>query len=255
MKLEGKVAIVTGSTKGIGKGIATEFFKEGAKVVISSRKEAEAKAFAAELDPTGEKAIGIRCDVTSVDDIKALIAGTVEKFGKIDILVNNAGYHNSKGIEDNMSDEEFDFILKTNLYSMYYCVKYALPYLKETKGNIISTSSMVAKNGQAHSCAYTTSKAGQLGMTKNLAMDLAKYGIRVNVICPGWIESPLVDEWFEAQEDPEASRNYVYTSHPLGRIGTPTDCGRACVFLASDADAGFLTGVEIDVEGAITFGY
>jgi NAD(P)-dependent dehydrogenase (short-subunit alcohol dehydrogenase family) len=92
-------------------------------------------------------------------------------------------------------------------------------------------------------------------MTKNLAMDLAKYGIRVNAICPGWIESPLVDEWFEAQEDPEAAKNYVYTSHPLGRIGTPTDCGRACVFLASDADAGFLTGVEIDVEGAITFGY
>lgn len=255
MKLLGKVAIVTGSTKGIGKGIAEEFVKEGAKVVISSRKENEAKAVALELDPTGENTIGIRCDVSVIEDVKNLVAKTVERFGKIDILVNNAGYHNSKGIEDDMDEDEFDFIIRTNLHSMYYCTKYALPYLKETKGNIISTSSMVAKNGQAHSCAYTASKGGQLGMTKNLAMDLAKYGIRVNVICPGWIESPLVDEWFEAQEDPAAARDYVYNNHPLGRIGTPTDCGRACVFLASDEDAGFLTGVELDIEGAITFGY
>ena len=114
---------------------------------------------------------------------------------------------------------------------------------------------MVGKVGQPNACAYAATKGGLLGMTRNMALDLAKYGIRVNAICPGWIDTPLVDEWFEAQEDPEASRKYIYGAHPVGRIGTPEDCGRACVFLASDEDAGFLTGVLLDIDGGITLGY
>lgn len=254
MKLKDKVAIVTGSTKGIGEGIIRELSAEGAKVTVVARHEEEGVKLAKELGSDEGRAIFVKTDVTKVEDVKNMVAKTIEAFGKIDILVNNAGYHNSKGLEA-LSDEDWDLILKTNLYSMYYCSKYCLEYLKETKGTIISTSSMVGKVGQGNACAYAATKGGQLAMTRNMAIDLAKYGIRVNAILPGWIESPLVDEWFAAQEDPEASKKYIYGAHPIGRIGTPKDCGRAVVFLASQEESGFLTGVLLDIDGGITLGY
>ncbi len=254
MKLKDKVAIVTGSSKGIGVGIAEEMAKEGAKVVVTSRHADEAEKVAEGIRQNGGEALVVQCDVSDVDSVKNLVAKTIEAYGKIDILVNNAGFHNSKGIEA-LTDDDWDFIMKTNLYSNYYCVKYALEYLKETKGNIIMMSSMVGKVGQGDSCAYSATKGGILAMCRNLAIDLAKYGIRVNAICPGWIQTPLVDHWFNVQEDPEAARAYVNANHPLGRIGTPFDCGRAAVFLASDEDAGFLTGVQLDIDGGITLGY
>ncbi len=254
MKLKDKVAIVTGSSKGIGEGIARVFSAEGAKVVIAARHEELGMKIAKELGSDEGRAIFVKTDVSDVESVKNLIAKTVETFGQIDILCNNAGYHNSKGIEA-LTDEDFDFVIKTNLYSTYYCSKYALEYLKKTKGCIINTSSMVAKVGQNDACAYAATKAGQIGMARNMALDLAKYGIRVNVICPGWIATPQVDAWFDMQPDPAASRKYIYETHPLGRIGTGEDCGKAALFLACPEDSGFLTGITIDVDGGITLGY
>jgi len=115
-------------------------------------------------------------------------------------------------------------------------------------------SSMVGLVGQGDSCAYSSTKGAQVAMTKNMALDLAKYGIRVNAICPGWIETPLVDNWFNLQDDPEASRAYVFANHPLGRIGTGIDCGYAALYLASE-EASFITGVALPVDGGITLGY
>lgn len=254
MKLQGKVAIVTGSSKGIGAGVAKVFSEEGARVVVVARHEAEGKAMADMLGREKGMAIYIHTDVSDPKSVESMIAETIKAFGRIDILVNNAGFHNSKGIEA-ITDEEFDYILKTNLYSTYYCSKYALPYLKETKGCIIHMSSMVGLVGQGNACAYAATKGGQIAMAKNMALDLAKYGVRVNVICPGWIETPLVDHWFAVQPDEKAAREYIYSAHPVGRIGTSEECGKAALFLACPEDSGFITGITLNLDGGITLGY
>ncbi|MHB9071789.1 MAG: SDR family NAD(P)-dependent oxidoreductase, partial [Sedimentisphaerales bacterium] len=219
MKLEGKVAIVTGSSKGIGEGIARIFSKEGAKVVITCRHEDEGRKMADELGAKKGNAIFIKMDVTKSADVQSLIKKTIEVYGKLDILVNNAGYHLSKNAEET-SEEEWEFIQNTNLRSTFLCSKYAIPYLKKTKGNIINISSMVGVVGQPNAAAYSATKGGQIAMTKNMAIDFAPDGIRVNVICPGWIATPLVEDWFSQQKNPSEARKYIYAQHPLGRIGT-----------------------------------
>lgn len=253
MKLKDKVAIVTGSSKGIGEGIAKEFSLEGAKVVVVCRNEQEGNAMAKELGSEEGRAIFVKTDVTDTESIQQMIEVTAKTFGRIDILVNNAGYHISKNIEQT-SEEEFDFLQKTNLYSTFRCSKYALPYLKKTQGNIIHISSMVGLVGQPNATAYAATKGGQIGMMRNMAIDLAQYKIRVNAICPGWIQTPLVEDWFSQQEDEEAARKYIYAQHPIGRIGTIEDCGKAAVYLASD-DGSFVTGITLNLDGGITLGY
>ena len=253
MKLKDKVAIVTGSSKGIGEGIARVFSREGAKVVVVCRtKDAGEKM--AELLGAGEgRAVFIRTDVTSSESIRNMLNTTIKTFGKLDILVNNAGYHISKNIEET-SEEEWEFIINTNLRSTFLCSKYAIPHLRKTKGNIVNISSMVGLVGQPNAGAYSATKGGQIAMSKGMAIDFAPDGIRVNVICPGWIQTPLVDDWFSQQEDPEAAHKYIFGQHPLGRIGTIEECGKAALYLASD-DAGFVTGITLNIDGGITLGY
>jgi len=253
VKLKDKVAIVTGSSKGIGEGIARVFSSEGAKVVVVCRNEEEGKMMAEELGMNEGRAIFVKTDVKSGDSVRSMIDRTIEAFGRLDIMVNNAGYHISKSIEDT-TEEEWEFIIDTNLRSTFLCSKYAIPYLKKTKGSIINISSMVGLVGQANAAAYSATKGGQIAMTKNMAIDLARYGIRVNAICPGWIQTPLVDDWFSQQKDPEASRKYIFELHPAGRIGTIEECGKAALYLASE-DADFITGITLNIDGGITLGY
>lgn len=253
MKLEDKVAIITGSSKGIGEGIARVFAAEGARVVIVSRNEEEGQKIAEELGGPDGRSIFIKTDVTSRESIQELIAAAVSTFGRLDILVNNAGYHISKNVEET-SEDEWEFILSTNLRSTFLCSKYAIPYLRQTKGNIINISSMVGLVGQPNAGAYSATKGGQIAMSKGMAIDFAKDGIRVNVICPGWIQTPLVEDWFSQQQDPVASRQYIYSQHPLGRIGTIEECGKAALYLASE-DAAFVTGITLNIDGGITLGY
>jgi len=253
MKLKDKVAIVTGSSKGIGEGIARVFVKEGAKVVVVCRTEAAGQKMADELGAADGRAIFIRTDLTKTEEIKPMIDKTIETFGKLDILVNNAGYHLSKNVEVT-TDEEWEFIQNTNLRSTFLCSKHAIAHLRKTKGNIINISSMVGVVGQPNAGAYSATKGGQIAMSKGMAIDFAPDGIRVNVICPGWIQTPLVEDWFGQQDDPEASRKYIYSQHPLGRIGTIEECGTVAAFLASD-EASFVTGAVIAVDGGVTLGY
>jgi NAD(P)-dependent dehydrogenase (short-subunit alcohol dehydrogenase family) len=253
MKLQGKVAIITGSSKGIGEGIARVFSAEGAKVVVVSRNEQEGLKMAHELGSEDGRAIYMKTDVTSSESIKELVRITVATFGRLDILVNNAGYHISKNVEET-SEEEWEFIMNTNLRSTFLCSKYAIPHLRQTKGNIINISSMVGLVGQPNAGAYSATKGGQISMSKGMAIDFAKDGIRVNVICPGWIQTPLVEDWFSQQADPEGSRQYIYDQHPLGRIGTIEECGRAALYLASE-DSAFVTGITLNIDGGVTLGY
>ncbi len=253
MRLKDKVAIVTGASKGIGAGIARIFSKEGARVVVICRTEEAGRRMADELGAAEGRSIFIRTDITKIDDIRNMIDKTVEAFGKLDILVNNAGYHISKNAEET-SEEEWDFIQNTNLKSTFLCSKYAIPELKKTKGCIINISSMVGQVGQPNAAAYSATKGGQIAMTRNMAIDYAPDGVRVNVICPGWIATPLVEDWFGQQNDPEAARAYIYGQHPLGRIGTIEECGHLAAFIASK-EAGFITGSIFDIDGGVTLGY
>jgi NAD(P)-dependent dehydrogenase (short-subunit alcohol dehydrogenase family) len=253
MKLKDKVAIVTGSSKGIGEGIVRVFAREGAKVVITCRTETEGKSLTDELLTSGAEAMFIRTDVTRSQGIQSMIRQTVDTFGKLDILVNNAGYHLSKNVEET-SEDEWEFIINTNLRSTFLCSKYAIPHLRLAKGTIINISSMVGVVGQPNAGAYSASKGGQIAMTKNMAIDFAPDGIRVNVICPGWIQTPLVEDWFSQQKDPDAARKYIFGQHPLGRIGTIEECGQVAAFLASE-EAAFITGTVITLDGGITLGY
>ena len=254
MKLADRVAIVTGSSKGIGEGIARVFSREGAKVVIVCRTESEGMRVAESLGAPDGRALFIRADVSSGESVRNLIDRALGAFGRLDILVNNAGYHISKNVEDT-SEEEWEFIQNTNLRSTFLCCKYAIPHLRKTRGNIINISSMVGLVGQANAGAYSATKGGQIAMSRGMAIDFARDGIRVNVICPGWIQTPLVDDWFGQQEDEAAARNYIYGRHPIGRIGTIEECGKAAVFLACDQDSSFITGITLNIDGGITLGY
>jgi len=253
MKLKNKVAIVTGSSKGIGEGIARVFAREGAKVVVTCRTEEAGKKITGELLDAGGTAIFVKTDVTSSQDVQFMINKVIQTFGRLDILVNNAGYHISKNVQET-SEEEWEFIINTNLRSTFLCSKYALPHLRKVKGTIINISSMVGLVGQPNAGAYSATKGGQIAMTRNMAIDFAPDGVRVNVICPGWIQTPLVEDWFTQQKDPEAARKYIFGQHPLGRIGTIDECGQAAAFLASD-EASFMTGSIITLDGGITLGY
>ena len=254
MVLKDKVAIITGGGRGIGKGIAEAFIHEGACVIIADKNEAngsEVVETLKQIKPDG--ALFIKTDVTSSESIQKMINDTIKSFGQIDILVNNAGYHISKSVE-NTSEDEWEYIINTNLRSTFLASKYSIPHLRVTQGCIINISSMVGIVGQNNAGAYAASKAGQLGLTRNMALDLAADKIRVNAICPGWIQTPLVEDWFSQQPDPEESKKHIFSIHPLGRIGTVEDVGKAAVFLASDHSS-FITGTEIKIEGAITLGY
>ncbi len=254
MKLENKVAIVTGSSKGIGEGIARVFSRAGAKVVVVCRTEEAGLKMAQELGASEGKAIYVKTDVTSSESIRNMIDTTIKAFGKLDILVNNAGYHLSKNVEET-SEQEWEFIQNTNLRSTFLCSKYAIPHLRKTRGNIINISSMVGLVGQPNAGAYSATKGGQIAMGKGMAIDFAPDGIRVNVICPGWIQTPLVEDWFSQQKDPEAARKYIFGQHPVGKIGTIEDCGKAALFLACNDDSDFVTGITLNIDGGVTLGY
>ena len=253
MKLKEKIAIVTGSTRGIGQGIARVFSHEGACVVVVARGEESGEKMADELGARNKKAIFIKTDVSDSASVQNMIKTTIDTFGKLDILVNNAGYHISKNVEET-SEEEWEFIIKTNLRSTFLCSKYALPHLRKTRGCIINISSMVGLVGQPNAGAYSATKGGQIAMSKGMALDFAKDGIRVNVICPGWIQTPLVDDWFSQQKDEKAAREYIFGAHPLGRIGTSEECGLAALYLASN-DSSFVTGITLNIDGGISLGY
>lgn len=253
MRMQGKAAIVTGSTKGIGLGIARVFAQEGAMITVVSRGE-RGEETAEELRQLGAAdAFFVATDVRDSQMIQAMIAQTVERFGRLDVLVNNAGYHISKNAQDT-SEEEWEFLIQTNLRSTFLCSKYAIPHLLKTKGSIINISSMVGLVGQPNAVAYSATKGGQIAMTKSMAIDLAPYGVRVNAICPGWITTPLVDDWFSQQPDEQAARKYIYGVHPMGRIGTIEECGKAALFLATE-DSSFITGVALPIDGGVTLGY
>lgn len=251
--LEGKVIIITGGAKGIGLGCARVMARHGASIVIADIDEEAGPKAQADLRAMGAQALFVPTDVSQSEPVRQMVEQTIAEYGRLDCVLNNAGTHISKTVFDH-TEEDWDLIINTNLKSYFLCTKAALDHLVASKGSITNMSSMVGLVGQSRATAYAASKGGIVAMTKSLALDLAPYGVRVNCICPGWVETPLVEHWFSQQPDPAEARKYIYSVHPLGRIATQDEVGEAVAFLASDA-ASFITGIALPVDGAVTLGY
>ena len=254
MKLKDKVAIITGGSKGIGLGCAKVFAQHGCRVVIASRGKPEGTAAAAQLVQAGHTVVFTPCDVANEQDMKSLVDSTVTRFGRLDCMVNNAGWHPPTMTIDEISVADYESLLRGNLTSTFMGCKFATPYLRQTRGTIINMSSEVALIGQAAAVSYVSSKAGQIGLTRALALDLAPAGVRVNAVCPAGVLTPLMEEWANTQYDPKAALKMVDSWHPLGRMATIEEIGEVCAFLASD-EAAFITGQVICPDGGAALGY
>jgi NAD(P)-dependent dehydrogenase (short-subunit alcohol dehydrogenase family) len=249
MRLQDRVAVITGGGSGIGLATARRFAAEGAKVVVADLDEATGKAAADEVG-----GLFVRADVTSEDDVKAMYAAAKATYGSVDIAFNNAGI--SPPDDDSILETGLDAwrrVQEVNLTSVYLCCKYVLPYMREQgKGSIINTASFVAVMGAATSqISYTASKGGVLAMSRELGVQFAREGIRVNALCPGPVNTPLLRELFA--KDPErAARRLVHI--PAGRFAEASEIAAAVAFLASD-DASFITASEFLVDGGISGAY
>lgn len=250
-----KVTIITGGSKGIGEGIARVFVGAGAPVVICARGAREGEALARELTDKGPGTCSFEpCDVSRPEDLQRLISKTVEQHGRIDCLINNAGWHPDHRPIDDFSIEEFESLLRLNLVSYFAASKFALPYLRKTRGTIINISSLVGFMGQEGATTYCATKGGITAFTKALAVDEGRHGVRVNAVLPGVIGTPMHWNYVHSQHNPERAQEYIDAWQWLGRIGTLEEVGYACLFLASDG-AAFITGIELIVSGGAELAY
>ena len=249
MRLNNKVAIVTGGASGFGKGIVEKFINEGAKVLIADIDYESASDYANKL---GKNAIALKVDVSKALDVENMIKETILKFSKVDILVQNAAIGMKPRMLIDSSEELFDNLFKINVKSIYLGAKNIVPqFIKQKAGgnivNIVSTAAIRPRPGLA---LYNATKGALVPMTKALALEVAEYKIRVNGICPVAGETPMLKD-FIGEEDPDTAYKKFKSSVPLGRLAEPYDVANACLFLSSD-EANFITGVMLEVDGGRT---
>jgi len=248
MRFEKKVVLITGGTRGIGFATAQLLAREGARVVIVGRDVDRATEAALEVQGRGEAG-----DVSNAGDCERIVDRTLSLYARLDVLVNCAGIIFRNRTVEKTSEEEWDRTFDVNVKGAFLMSKYALPALRETKGNIVNMSSYVGLVGFAGASAYAASKAAILNLTRSMALDHAKEGIRVNAVCPGSVETDMIHAAWQQFGDVEQARKMWAEKHPLGRIATPEEIGRAILFLASE-EASFITGTALPVDGGITAG-
>jgi NAD(P)-dependent dehydrogenase (short-subunit alcohol dehydrogenase family) len=253
-EMANKVIVITGGNRGIGSGCAEAFCRYGATVVVSARDVERGRKLAADLNSqTPGRCSFVRCDVSVPEQVAELVDSTVREYGRIDCMVNNAGYLPRRRTIDEIPIEDFEAVLKTNLLGVFSGCKYALPHLRKSRGSIINMGSILGVAGQEGSSMYCATKAAIAALTKSLAIDEAKYGVRVNAVLPGNIRSELGLEHRDPNADSvqagEISRHIQW----IRRQGEPLDIGWTCVFLASEM-AGYITGAEINVTGGFELG-
>jgi len=250
-----KVTLVTGGSRGIGEGCARVFVEAGAPVVICARGRDAGEALAAELTASGPGQCHFEpCDVSQPEEIRRLVESTVARHGRLDCLINNAGWHPDHHPIDDFSIEDFEALLRLNLVSYFAACKYAMPHLRKTHGSIINMSSLVGSMGQEWATTYVTTKGAITALTKALAVDEARNGVRVNSIAPGVIATPLHRSFIESKENPQQVEDFINSWQWSGRVGTIEEVGYACLFLASD-QATFITGTELILSGAAELAY
>ena len=248
-RLEGKVAVITGAASGIGRETARRFAEEGASVCVADLADEPGRETAAEID-----GLYVHADVTDPDDVQAMYREAAERFGGIDVLFNNAGI--SPPDDDSILETELDAwerVQDVNLKSVYLCCKYGIPYLLERGGgSVINTASFVAVMGAAASqISYTASKGGVLAMSRELGVQFARQGVRVNALCPGPVNTPLLQELF-AKDPEEAEKRLVHL--PMGRFAEATEIANGALFLASD-ESSYVTASTFMVDGGLSGAY
>ena len=252
MKLENKVAIVTGGSGGIGQGLCDRLAREGAKIVINYRSsEDEAKEVKKKVEQIGSEALIVQADLGKVDQIDNLVAKAIDHFGKIDILVNNAGLEKRADFWD-VTEDDYDLVLDVNLKAVFFATQAVVKHFRETnnKGRIINISSVHEELPFPHFTSYCASKGGMKMITRNLAVELGPMGITVNNVAPGAIATPINQDLLD---DPEQSQK-VIKNIPLGRFGEPEDVAGIVAFLASD-EAKYITGATFYVDGGLLWNY
>ncbi|WP_409368336.1 3-oxoacyl-[acyl-carrier-protein] reductase [Lysinibacillus sp. 38-6] len=244
-KLEGKVAVVTGASRGIGRAIALKLAEEGAKVIVNySGSQAKAEEVVAAIQANGGEALAVQASVSKTEEVSALMDAAVKTFGSLDILVNNAGITRDNLLM-RMKEDEWDDVLDTNLKGVFLCTKAVTrQMMKQRAGRIINISSIVGVAGNAGQANYVAAKAGVIGLTKTTAKELASRNILVNAIAPGFIETEMTEQL------PEDIKQSMLTQIPLAKLGQPEDIAKAVAFLASD-EANYMTGQTLHIDGGM----
>ncbi len=252
MKLKDKVVVITGAGSGIGRACAREFAREGAKLVLVDINAEAGKETQSLLSAFQVESVALQVDVADPQSVESLASDAVARFGSVHVLVNNAAIQVNKMIEET-SVEEWNRQLAVNLSGVFLCSRYFLPHLRTSKGNIVNMSSVNAFFVEPGCAGYCATKAAIIAFTKALAIDHGHEGIRINCICPGYIDAGLAYGYFESQADPGKARAEAGKLHALGRIGRGEEGARAAVYLASE-DASFVTGTAMVVDGGFSSG-
>ena len=245
--LKDRVALVTGASQGIGRATVLALAQAGARVAVAARNAGKLAEVVAEIAAAGGEAIAVPMDVADAEQVKAGFRQTSGKFGKLDILVNNAAITRD-GLAVRMKAEDWDAVLRTNLTGAHFCAQQAMSVMMRARyGRIINVTSVVAETGNPGQANYVAAKAGLIGLTRALAVEIASRNITVNAVAPGFIVSPMTDPL------PQEVKNGLVARVPLGRMGTDAEVAAAIVFLASD-EAGYITGAVLDVNGGLRMG-
>src|SRR5215467_11144440 len=243
-RLDGQTAIVTGAGRGIGRAIASELAATGANIVINYVTSADAaNELAKEIREIGPQALLVHADITDYDQVTNMVKETVDTFGKIDILVNNAGITRDKTLK-NMTKQHWDDVIHVNLSGLFNCTQQVLPFMLDRKyGRIVSISSFVALAGNIGQSNYATSKAGIIGFTKSVALEVARYGVTVNAVCPGFTETDML------MEVPDKIRERILEKIPMGRFGQPEEIASCVRYIVTEGD--YMTGQAISINGGV----
>ena len=243
-ELAGAVAIVTGASRGLGRAIAEELGAGGARVVVNySSSQGPAEEVKEKVEANGGEAITVHADVSDADQAQQLVDTTIEAYGRVDVLVNNAGINIDKTLKK-LTVEDWNKVIQVDLNSAFYTVHAALPHMMEQEsGKIINMSSFVGEAGNVGQANYSAAKAGLIGFTKTAALELARYNITVNAVCPGFIDTDMV------QSIPDEAREKILKTVPLRRFGEPREIGRAVRFIVEDGD--YMTGQALDINGGV----
>ena len=245
----GKVAVVTGAASGIGRAAALAFAREVANVVVADVSEQGNQETARMIEALGARALAVRCDVTRPEDVKAALDKGIEAFGRLDFAFNNAGVEQPVTPAADLAEEEWDRIVDINLRGVFLCMKYEIPFmLKQGGGAIVNTSSGAGVKGIAGQAAYCAAKFGMIGLTRAAALDYAKSNIRVNAVCPGFVDTPMMQRFTGGTPQ---GRQLVANGEPVGRPAAPEEIAAAVVWLCSDA-AGFVIGHAMVIDGGQT---
>src|ERR1700681_618444 len=245
--LKDKVALVTGASQGIGWDIAQALVVAGAKVAVAARTEEKLALLVGEIETAGGEALAVKMDVADAEQVKAGFKQVIDKFGRLDILVNNAAITRD-GLAVRMKADDWDAVMRTNLTGAHLCAQQAMSVMMRARyGRIINVSSVVAETGNPGQVNYVAAKAGLMGLTRALAVEIASRNITVNAVAPGFIVSPMTDKL------PQEVKDGLIARVPLGRMGADAEVAAAIVFLASE-EAGYITGAVLDVNGGLRMG-